>query len=126
MFRSHRNDALFLDKNKLSGDWTGAACVHDLHLQPLEASVHASQLLRERPRGDGTHLPPPVGLPTGTSAGATGLLALRPGEMAAELLFDFGLVLVDADDLPPLGPTTATHRALEGERRGEGRGRREK
>lgn len=73
------------------------------------------------PEEDGTHLPPPVGLPTGTSAGAAGLLAPGPGEMAAELLFDFGLVLVDTDDLPPLGPTTATHRALEGGKE-EGKG----
>lgn len=95
-------------------------CVHGLHLQPLEASVHASQLLREQPRGDGTHLPPPVGLPTGTSAGATGLLGPGPGEMAAELLFYFGLVLVNTGDLPPLGPTTAIHRALEGGEEGKG------
>lgn len=29
------NDTLLLNKNKLSGDWTGALCVHVLHLQPL-------------------------------------------------------------------------------------------
>lgn len=82
--------------------------------------MHASQLLRDRPRGDGTYLPPPVGLPTGASAGATRLLGSRPGKMEAELLFYFGLVLVNTGDLPPLGPTTATHRALETEEQKKG------
>lgn len=40
--------------------------------------------------------------------------------MAADLLVYFGLVLVNTGDLPPLGPTTATHRALEGEEEGKG------
>lgn len=62
-----------------------------------------------------THLPPSVGLPTGTSAGTTRLLGSWPGKMAAELLFYLGLVLVNTGDLPPLGATAATHRALEGE-----------
>lgn len=82
--------------------------------------MEASQLLRGRPRGDGTYLPPPVGLPTGTSTGATGLLCFRPGKVAAELLFYFGLVLVNTGDLPQLGPTTATHRALEAEEEEKG------
>lgn len=67
-----------------------------------------------RPRGDGTYLPPPVGLPTGAPERPAGLLCSRPGKMAAALLFYFGLVLVNAGHLPLLGPTTATHRALEG------------
>lgn len=106
------NHSLFLDKNKLSGDWTGALCGHGLHLQ---TSVAGSQLLGDRPRGDPTYLPPPVGLPSGTSPGATGLLRSGPGKVAAEILCCFGLVLVNTGDLSPLGPTTATHRALEGE-----------
>lgn len=64
--------------------------------------------------GDGTYLPPPVGLPTGASARSTGLFCPRPGKMAAALLFYFGLVLVNAGDLPLLGPTAASHRALGG------------
>lgn len=72
------------------------------------------------PSGDGTYLPPPVGFPSGTSAGPTGLLGSGPGKMVAELLFYFGLVLVNTGDLSLLSPTAATHRALEVEEEGKG------
>lgn len=65
------------------------------------------------PGGDGekeqTYLRPPVGLPTGASSRPAGLLRPRPRKMTALLLLYFGLVLVNAGDLPLLGAPTATH-----------------
>lgn len=73
---------------------------------------------RER-REEQTYLPPAVGLPTGASARTAGLLRLWPRQMAAVLLFYFGLVLVNAGDLPLLGAAATAHRTL---RRGGGEG----
>lgn len=128
------------NKNKLSGDWTGALCVHGLHLHPLGsvcACVSAASssytlycpwgnpgyfLSQGRQQEEQTYLPPPVGLPTGASPRTTGLLCPRPRQMTAVLLFYFGLVLINTGYLPLLGPPTTTHRTLkrEGERSGDG------
>lgn len=78
--------------------------------------------LRER-REEQTYLPPAVGLPTGASPRAAGLLRLRPRETSAMLLFYFSLVLVNAGDLPLLGAAATAHRTLRRVREEQQQGR---
>lgn len=128
------NDTLLFNKNKPSGDWTGALCVHVLHLQTsgkclcLCLSCSQRLLFVWPPRGPGcfvsqrgrreeqTYLPPLVGLPTGASPRPTGLLCPRPRQMNAVLLLYFGLVLINTGYLPLLGPPTTTYWTLEREK----------
>lgn len=74
-------------------------------------------------REEQTYLPPAVGLPTGASSRAAGLLRLRARQMATVLLFYFGLVLVNAGDLPLLGAAATAHRTLKWGREEQQRGR---
>lgn len=141
------NDTRLSNKNKLSGDWTGALCVHVLHLHPLGSVCVRVSAASGRPpvcvflplgatglgfffprerREEQTYLPPAVGLPTGASPRATGLLRLRARQMAAVLLFYFGLVLVKASDLPLLGAAATAHRTLRWGREEQRRGERER
>lgn len=128
------NDTSLLNQNKLRGDWTGALCVHVLHLHPLGSvcacvSAASKQLVlvqstrdlgyflsRGGQQEEQTYLPPPVGLPTGASPHTTGLLRPRPRQMTAVFLLYFGLVLINTGYLPLLGPPATTHWALRRER----------
>lgn len=96
-------------------------------LTALTLSIFADRLhtvLWARGHGEKgkTYLTPPVGLPTGASSRPAGFLCAWPRQMAAVLLFYFGLVLINTGNVPLLDPPATTHRTLKrgGERSGDG------